>query len=159
MHKKLKAKDKRLQSTYNVTLEERQRRSKRQKHKCPICKVRRNKKGVVKELHVDHWHAMARIKVKLEKLKNGMWSAYNVEFNRFGVHLAEGHFRFRSSNKRKAKKCVTQKLKRAANRGLPCWPCNSGLHRWDDPVKLRRALKYLDAYFKRLKHEQYDFSR
>lgn len=158
MKKKLKSKDKRLQRTYGITLEQHNRRSNSQGKKCWICRVRKNSKGKVKDLHVDHWHWLAKVKVKLEKLKNGYWKAYNVEATRYGYSIPEAKFKFKSRNKRKAKKQVTQCLKRAANRGLICWPCNAGIHRWDDPIKLRRALKYLDVYFKKLKEEDYDFS-
>jgi hypothetical protein len=155
---KLRAKDKRLQSTYGVTLEERTRRERHQHRRCIICRKKISECASKVGLHLDHWHALARVKVKIEKLKNGMWSAYNISFTRYGFHLPEKTFRFRSSNKRKAKKYVTQKLKRAANRGLVCWPCNSGLHRWDDLAKLKRAVEYLEKYFKRLKEGHYDFS-
>lgn len=158
MTKKEKAKDSRLQRTYNVTLKERKSRAKKQNNKCILCRKKRNAKGEVKELHVDHWHAIANVKIKLVRLKKNFWQAYNESFNKYGYHLPERTYTFKSSNKKKAKKYVRQKLKKMANRGLVCWPCNSGLHRWDDLEKLKRAVKYLEEYFRKLHKGDYDFS-
>lgn len=156
--KKQRAKDNRLQRTYNVSLKEHIARSKRQHNKCVICKVRKNKKGELKELHVDHWHAIANVKIKLVRLRKKFWKAYNVAFTKYGYHLPEATYTFKSSNKKKAKKYVRQKLKKMANRGLVCWPCNSGLHRWDDLDKLKRAVKYLEKYFRKLHKGDYNFA-
>jgi hypothetical protein len=156
--KKQKQKDTRLRRTYNVTLQERQRRSKKQHDRCSICNVKCNAKGEVKDLHIDHWHAIANVKIKLVRLRKKFWKAYNVTFTKYGYHLPEATYSFKSSNKRKAKKYVRQKLKKMANRGLVCWPCNAAIRAYrDNPVFMRRAAEYLERYFKKLKVGDYDF--
>jgi len=155
--KKEKARDSRLMRTYGISLDQFNERAKSQGNKCYICKVKKNAKGEVKSLHVDHWHAIAKVKVKAEKSGNG-WRAYNVEFSRYGYSLPEKTIKTKwCPTRNKAVKIVKNKLKEMANRGIICWPCNSGIHRWDDLVKLERALKYLKKYFKKLKAGDYDF--
>lgn len=143
--------DRYLRNQYGMSLKERTKRERKQKHRCAICRKPTEECASKKGLHVDHWHALAKVKIKTAKVLNtNSWMAYNADFQRFGIHLPEQYLRVTMENKKKAVKEVRMRLRRMANRGLLCWPCNSGVHRWDDPVKLRRALHYMELYFREL---------
>lgn len=125
---------------YNHSLREIKAKRRRQKNRCAICKRPPKKLP----LAVDHWHKLAKLKVKTEKTSSGKWRAYNTEFELYGYTLREKSITYTSRNRRKAKKSVQKKLLRKSVRGLLCWACNSGLRKWlDNPVLLRRAGKYL----------------
>jgi hypothetical protein len=134
-------KDLYYQRKYNISLKEYKKKDKKQHHRCAIC----GRPPKTLPLAVDHWHKLAKLKVKAKKYSTtGQWKAYNTEFNILGYFLPEGKITFKSSNRKKAVKAVRRKLLRKSVRGLLCWACNSGLRKWlDNPRLLRRAAKYL----------------
>jgi hypothetical protein len=127
------------------------RQLKKQKHRCAICRKKYNKKGEKLVLALDHLHKLEKLKIKCKKLKSGLWKAYNIEFDWETFHLSEAKITFKSSNKKKAVKQVRLVLKRLANRGFVCWPCNGGLRHWNDNYRnMTRAGKYLKAHADKL---------
>lgn len=154
MKKHDKKRDSYYRRKYNISYREYKRRLRKARKRCEICRWKPsfNKKTGKKHksLAVDHWHKLERLKIITKKIR-GKWEAYNVEFDNMCFRLREGKFRFRSSNRKKARKAVHLKLKRIANRGLICWRCNSGLKKFkDNAMALIRAGKYMNKYLKDL---------
>src|ERR1700741_843047 len=90
--------DRHLWNKFGRTLKEYEDIDKEQDHKCAIC--RRPPKNL--PLANDHWHKLATLKVKSAKTVNGLWRAWNIEFDRYGYHLDEGHLSVVSSVRKKA---------------------------------------------------------
>lgn len=147
MTKKDHRRDLYYKRNYGVSLQDVNRLLRKQGKRCAICRKRYNKKGELLILALDHLHKLENLKIKCEKLKSGLWKAYNIEFSWQGFHLPEAKLTWKSGNKKKAIKQVRLKLKRLANRGFVCWPCNGGLRHWNDNYKnMIRAGKYLKAH-------------
>jgi recombination endonuclease VII len=126
------------------------RQEKKQKGKCAIC--RRPPKNL--PLAVDHWHKIANLKIKTRKLENGLWKAYNVEFDFMDCFIPEAKYTFKSRNKKKAIKQVRLILKKKANRGLLCWACNTGIRKYfDNAEHLLAASKYLQRHQRKFRRK------
>lgn len=123
--------DKRLQKTYGITLAEYEAQLELQDNGCGICR----RPPSDKRLHVDHSHAVHKVKVVSERSGKG-WSA--TAMYKEVIFYAWGRV------KAQAVQEVRQKLKRASVRGLLCWRCNTGLQKWaDSPELLENAAQYL----------------
>ena len=89
-------------------------------------------------LHVDHCHAIARLKFKVVLVASGIWAAAIPAFNT----VLESTISLKDA-KIKAKRWLLAK----SVRGLVCWRCNAGLQSFkESPENLRSAAKYLDSF-------------
>jgi len=103
---------------------------KKQGNKCATCP--RVMKNV--NLHQEHNHKIAKLKVYVLKLSDGKWKAYNSDYN----------YVYYSRSKKKAKRMVQLKLKRRSRRGITCWYCNAAIKKVEDNWKVAIAIgKYL----------------
>jgi hypothetical protein len=132
MTTKEKARDKRLQKLYGVTLANYNEELKKQGGVCKICL----RPPVTVSLSVDHDHAWKKVKIiPSPAAPSGIYVV--ARYNRKNYH-AQG------STSRAAKKHMRQVLLRASVRGLLCASCNRGLQRFrDNPDNLLRAAEYL----------------
>lgn len=130
-----KAKDKRLQRLYGITLGERTAMDESHSGKCWGC----GRPPVSRALAVDHDHRIPRTKIVTTREPNGWWTA---EARLGAVRVSKSHTR-----RNAAIRCVRQGLKKLSVRGLLCFQCNSGLRKFsDDPDRLESAARYLRAH-------------
>ena len=131
-----RAKDKRLQKLYGITLETYNHMLLMQDGVCAICKH----PPCTKSLAVDHDHKWKYLKIHVDEIYLGRFTAKVIDPER-GIYSAlNGH----GYSKKEARDRLKGLLKRASVRGLLCFSCNGGLRKYrDNPEYLANAAKYL----------------
>lgn len=140
--KKLKAKDKRLQRLYGITLEDYNQMLQDQVGVCAIC----GRYPIKVPLSVDHDHKWKYLKVRVE-MTLGIEHGATLDTSDPAVMLAPVQYRARvgfGRTTKEARQDLKEKLKRASIRGLLCFRCNGGLRKYDDrPERMEKAAAYL----------------
>lgn len=145
--------DKYLQYKYYYSLVEYNVQSKKQRHRCAICRWKPSKNVKTGKKHnplaVDHWHKLANLKIKSYK-RGKYWKAKVTEFPQlFKESLIAWLHRIRTKDKvrRKALKKLKKILMIKSRRGLLCWHCNTAIQKFrDNPAVLISAGRYIQKY-------------
>lgn len=138
MTKKELRRDKYLRRTYGRSLRWYNRKLDEQDGRCEICNKHWTDFDAQKPLAVDHDHKLAGLYIYTLRIVN-MFVAYVPQF-KFKVFVS-----FKSP--KVVRKKMRMWLKRKANRGLLCYPCNTALRKLGDkPKKFLAAAIYLHKY-------------
>ena len=148
---KLKAKDKRLQKLYGITLAEYDKMLIEQGMVCKIC----GRPPVTKDLSVDHDHKWKKFKIEIYPCGTllgvpnvtGEYTA-RVKWDDDTPHCYK--LIVQGPDKKFLRAFLKSMLKRASVRGLLCFSCNGGLRKYqDDPECFIRAAEYLRVHQRR----------
>ena len=132
-----RAKDKRIQSKFGITLADRNRRAEEQGHKCKICGGPLDAYGPP---NIDHFHFY----VKAARCPDG-WEAQSFDERRQVVYSR------RAKTKAAAIECVKRDTMPWSIRGLLCFKCNRGLgsiERFFDAARTPENLLSVIAYLR-----------
>ena len=131
-----RAKDKRLQKLYGITIETYSHMLLMQDGVCAICK---HPPGT-KSLSVDHDHKWKYYKIVVNQIADERFIAKLGGCSAPTYVSLRGH----GSSKKEARDRLKGLLKRASVRGLLCFSCNGGLRKYrDNPEYLANAAEYL----------------
>ena len=129
-----------LMRKYGITEKEYQQMLTTQCFGCKICGNKPKTNG--RRLHVDHDHAVEKLRIGTKKRADGRWiSAALVNTAKTNAVMAVG------ATRSEAIQNVRKQLLRASVRGLLCWHCNTLLQKARDNHEiLRNAAKYIEEY-------------
>lgn len=131
------ARERYLQKTHHISQDEYDVMFAEQGGCCKICG--RVPKPGGRGLHVEHDHAIARLKVTAKMVVASVWVAMVPAWLDAPI--------FNGASRDDVKKQAAHWLYRKSIRGLVCWLCNAGLKSFfDNPVALRSAADYLDKF-------------
>lgn len=144
--KKLKAKDKRLQRLYGITLADYNKMLENQGRACAICR----RPPATLPLSVDHDHKWKYLRIISFEHASG-WQASVAIIQ--PVFAAPRYFQVIGvgSTRKEAVSDLKKKLKSASVRGAVCFSCNGGLRKFgDNSQRLENAAAYLRRHQERL---------
>jgi hypothetical protein len=142
------SKDSYLLRKYGIDNKDKSLMAAQQKHACKICRNTHTKATKYKPshpilFHVDHDHAVEKIKVIARKISTGLWHAETVATAKY----PRLYFYHNAKLKKDAVALVRHDLRRASVRALLCWFCNGLLGKGrDNPEVFTAAGKYLNEF-------------